>query len=295
MLCGCFTVGWITRKRNKQRQTKGIIMRTGVRLFSLFLSSGAIKRGSQKGERESSKSSIAFVTENDGDPSGKTIEGGGVISPVIISYGGPYTKGETGACKGHIGYKRRQNKKKKKEKKLTNVLVKDLQPASEWNSIDPTSRLMNLNFGNCVINDPSGPNFFCCQQRKNIRQGFFYKIFVLYKVISICKREYNKQTPLDIYTHRVRLYHIIFWIRNVEMIRRELPFWFISWVRGFGQLGGGGVQTLLTALQIFLEQLDATVEASDFSFSLDYEAKKKDKISSVAERLHRKKSVRVSL
>lgn len=79
------------------------------------------------------------------------------------------------------------------------------------------------------------------------------------------------------------------------MIRRELPFWFISWVRGFGQLGGGGVQTLLTALQIFLEQLDATVEASDFSFSLDYEAKKKDKISSVAERLHRKKSVRVSL
>jgi hypothetical protein len=40
-------------------------------------------------------------------------------------------------------------------------------------------------------------------------------------------------------------------------------------VRGFGQLGGGGVQTLLTALQIFLEQLDATVKASDFSFSLD--------------------------
>ncbi len=105
-------------------------MRTGVRLFrffSLFLSSGAIKGGSQKGE--SSKSSIAFVTDNDGDPSGKTI-GGGVISPVIISYGGPYTKGETGACKGHIGYKRRQNIKKR-EKKLTNVLVKDLQPASE--------------------------------------------------------------------------------------------------------------------------------------------------------------------
>jgi hypothetical protein len=120
----------VNNKKKKQRQTKGIIMRTGVRLFSLFLSSGAIKRGSQKGERESSKSSIAFVTENDGDPSGKTIEGGGVISPVIISYGGPYTKGETGACKGHIGYKRRQNKKKK-EKKLTNVLVKDLQPASE--------------------------------------------------------------------------------------------------------------------------------------------------------------------
>lgn len=69
-------------------------------------------------------------------------------------------------------------------------------------------------------------------------------------------------------------------------------------MRGFGQLGGGGVQTLLTALQIFLEQLDATVKASDFSFSLDdwetrEEEKKMYKISLVVERLHRKKHVAI--
>jgi hypothetical protein len=119
------------KKRNKRRQTKGIIMRTGVRLSSFVFyhqepSKGEVKIG------ESSQSSIAFVTDDDGDPSGKTIEGG-VISPVIISYGGPYTKeGNRSMQRKHWVQTQAERKPNKKErKKLTNVLVKDLQPASE--------------------------------------------------------------------------------------------------------------------------------------------------------------------
>jgi hypothetical protein len=91
-------------------------MRIGVRL-SLFLSSGAIKKGSQKRrEQPKKKSSIAFVTEDDGDPSGKTI-GEGLYHPSLFRTVVRTQKRETGACKGHIGYKRRQNENKTKKKK----------------------------------------------------------------------------------------------------------------------------------------------------------------------------------
>lgn len=90
-------------------------MQTRVRLlFFLFpcFFIRAIKRGSQLGS-----SSLAFVTEDDGDPSAKTLSKEGLYRP-SLSYGVPYTKGKkkkTGACKGHILYKRRHNENKREK------------------------------------------------------------------------------------------------------------------------------------------------------------------------------------
>ena len=128
---------------------KGLERKNGIRFF--FIGRASIRYGA------------------DGDPSAK-LSGGVIISPVITVR--CLYKGNERHARDTSDNKRRQhnaNRHRNKKKKLTNVLVKDLQPASEWNSIDPTSRLMNLNFGNCVINDPSAP--LCRQQQQHTTSG----------------------------------------------------------------------------------------------------------------------------
>lgn len=48
----------------------------------------------------------------------------------------------------------------------------------------------------------------------------------------------------------------------------DSPFGLIGGLAGLGQLGGGCGEALLRPLKVFLQQLDASVESSDFGLGL---------------------------
>ena len=56
--------------------------------------------------------------------------------------------------------------------------------------------------------------------------------------------------------------------RTLPEIRSVLPLGLIGGVGGLGELLGGGGESLLGALQVLLEELDATVQGGDLTLGL---------------------------